>query len=69
MSQEKAKQVLQDLLSVADVKINGNRPWDIQVHNPKFYSRVLAEQSMGWESLIWMGGGTAKISINSSINF
>ena len=29
------------LLSYADVKINGPRPWDIKVHNEKLYSRVL----------------------------
>lgn len=42
-----AKQAIQELLARADVKINGNRPWDIQVHNPKFFSKVLAEQSIG----------------------
>ena len=42
-----AKQAVRELLASADIKIDGNRPWDIQVHNPKFYSRVLADQSMG----------------------
>lgn len=32
---------IRELLSYADVRINGDRPWDIQVHNPKLYSRVL----------------------------
>ena len=38
---------LQSLLSVADVKINGDRPWDIRVHNDRLYPRVLAETSLG----------------------
>jgi hypothetical protein len=37
----KSKDIVADLLSLADVKINGNRPWDIQVHDDKLYSRVL----------------------------
>jgi len=41
------KQVIQDLLDLADVKINGHRPWDIQVHNPKLYERVLAKGNLG----------------------
>lgn len=38
---------LQELLEQADVRINGSRPWDIQVHNPRVYRRVLAEWSLG----------------------
>ncbi|MFC1753565.1 cyclopropane fatty acyl phospholipid synthase [Thermoproteota archaeon] len=37
-----AKQTIHEYLSLADIKINGDRPWDIQVHNPRFYSKVLA---------------------------
>ncbi|HHP7246022.1 MAG TPA: class I SAM-dependent methyltransferase, partial [Elainellaceae cyanobacterium] len=40
------KQTVQTLLDQADVKINGDRPWDIQVHHREFYSRLLAEWSM-----------------------
>jgi cyclopropane-fatty-acyl-phospholipid synthase len=40
------KQKVQELLSLADVKINGKRAWDIKVHNPKLYSRVLAGGSL-----------------------
>jgi cyclopropane-fatty-acyl-phospholipid synthase len=38
---------IRHLLSVADVTINGDRPWDIQVHNEKLYPRILAESSLG----------------------
>lgn len=39
---EKSEKIIKNLLAIADIKINGNRPWDIQIHNPKFYSRVLS---------------------------
>jgi len=47
MGKNNSKKILQNLFSHADVKINGNKPWDIKVHNPKFYRRVLAEGSLG----------------------
>ena len=37
----------EELLSCADVRINGDRPWDLQVHNEKLYSRTLAQGSFG----------------------
>ena len=40
--QEKGlKDYVQEFLAKVDVQIDGNRPWDIQVHNPKLYQRVL----------------------------
>ena len=39
--------VLQDVLARADVRINGNRPWDIQVHDKHMYERVFASWSLG----------------------
>lgn len=36
------------LLSKADIRINGSRPWDIQVHNKEFYARVMGEGSLGF---------------------
>lgn len=41
------KQQAREILSLADIVINGNRPWDLQVHNEKFYSRVLTHGSLG----------------------
>lgn len=41
------KGLAQTVLSLADIKINGNRPWDIQVHNNNFYARVLSQGSIG----------------------
>ena len=38
---------LEELLSLANVSINGNRPWDIHIHNDNFYHRVLKYGSIG----------------------
>jgi cyclopropane-fatty-acyl-phospholipid synthase len=35
------------LLAKADVHVNGGRPWDIQVHDERFYGRVLGHGSLG----------------------
>ena len=40
------KQTVTSILGKAGIKVNGNNPWDIQVHNEKFYSRVLAGGSL-----------------------
>ncbi len=36
-----------ELLTKADIKVNGNRPSDIIVHNEQLYNRVLAQGSLG----------------------
>jgi cyclopropane-fatty-acyl-phospholipid synthase len=41
-----AKRIVQEILARSDVQVNGNRPWDIQVNNSKFYSRVLTGYSL-----------------------
>jgi len=41
-------QILVDLLEPADVQINGDRPWDIIVHNPKTYRYTLAKGTLGF---------------------
>lgn len=43
----KAKEYIKNLLEYADVRVNGNRSWDIQVHNENFYKRVLSEGPLG----------------------
>ena len=35
------------ILALADIEINGERPWDIQVHDERFYRRVLSQGSLG----------------------
>lgn len=40
------KKKTQELLSLAGVEVNGKNPWDIQVHDERFYSRVLGKGSL-----------------------
>lgn len=42
-----AKTMVTSMLAVADIRIGGNRPWDIQVHNPDLYQRVLRQGTLG----------------------
>ena len=37
-----------ELLQQADIKINGSRPWDIQVHHADFFKRVFQQGSLGF---------------------
>ena len=37
-----------ELLSRAGITVNGDAPWDIQVNNPHFYTRVLRDGSLGF---------------------
>ncbi len=36
-----------ELLALAGVRIGGERPWDLHVHDDRLYARVLAEGSLG----------------------
>jgi len=44
---DRFRHTLARLLTVADVEIGGDRPWDIQVHNEGLYARWLAGGSLG----------------------
>lgn len=44
---EKDKSTIKSLLDVAGVTINGNNDYDIQIHNPDFYGRVLRQGILG----------------------
>jgi cyclopropane-fatty-acyl-phospholipid synthase len=39
--------LVQNLLDLADIRINGDRAWDLQVYDERFFSRVLREGSLG----------------------
>ena len=43
-----AERVVRDLFALVDIEVNGDKPCDIQVHDPRFYKRVLAEGSLGF---------------------
>ncbi len=42
-----AETVVAEAFSAADIRLDGARPWDIQLHDPRFYSRVLAGGTLG----------------------
>jgi cyclopropane-fatty-acyl-phospholipid synthase len=44
---EKFYHRIENLLTLAGVELNGNRPWDIHVHNDKFYFTVVRSGSLG----------------------
>jgi hypothetical protein len=39
--------IVADLLARADVRINGDRPWDMRIHDESMAERVLAYGSLG----------------------
>jgi len=44
---EKSEKILQELLETAEIQVNGHRPWDIQVHDKRFFDLVLQDGSLG----------------------
>lgn len=40
-------EALRTLLAAADIRIDGDRPWDLQVRHPRFYRRLLGSWSLG----------------------
>jgi cyclopropane-fatty-acyl-phospholipid synthase len=50
------KNYIQNTLAKADVQINGERPWDIQVHDEHFYQRVVRDGSLGLGEAYVEGG-------------
>ncbi len=47
MAQAALQNRYEELLALAKVRINGDRPWDLHVHNPRLYRRVFAEGTLG----------------------
>ncbi|HSG89121.1 MAG TPA: cyclopropane fatty acyl phospholipid synthase [Pseudomonadales bacterium] len=42
-----ARARIASLLERADVRIGGDRPWDLQVHDERLYARILAQATLG----------------------
>lgn len=42
-----ARRAVTDLFALADIRFDGARPWDIQVHDERLFRRVLANGSLG----------------------
>ncbi len=41
------RRTIEELLEGTDIKINGSRPWDIRVHDDRFFQRLLGQGSLG----------------------
>ena len=46
MNENKARKIIEKLLAPMDIRIDGERPWDIRVKDPDFYQRVLSGGSL-----------------------
>src|SRR5256885_10845872 len=44
----RAQDLVTNRLAVADIQVGGVRPWDIQVHDPRFFARVLASGTLAF---------------------
>jgi cyclopropane-fatty-acyl-phospholipid synthase len=42
-----ARELVEQLLRTADIRIDGSRPWDLRVHNERFFARALAGGTLG----------------------
>lgn len=41
------REAVETLLDLAGIEVGGSQPWDIAVHHPDFYRRVLAHRNLG----------------------
>jgi cyclopropane-fatty-acyl-phospholipid synthase len=46
ITRNSSEQTISEIFSLAGISINGSRPWDIQVHRPEFYDRILCGGSL-----------------------
>ncbi len=47
MKENKYKVTLQHLIDRSDVRLNGSRPWDIQIHDNEACKRIISQGSLG----------------------
>lgn len=47
MENKAAEKIIRSMIGQTDITINGNKPWDIKIHHPNFYSRVIEQGSLG----------------------
>lgn len=44
---QRARAIVERALATAGIRIDGPEPWDLQVHDPAFYDRVVAQGTLG----------------------
>ena len=60
-------QVIGNLLRTAGVTINGQKPYDIQVHDERFYKRALADRELGIGEA-YMGGWWSSHKLDETVS-
>ncbi len=48
MENDKDQIIAEELLRTADIRINGDRPWDIRVHDKRLYGRAISQGSLAF---------------------
>ena len=43
-----SKEIIEKMFAAGGIKMNGDNPWDLQVHNPKTFDRLLSAGSLGF---------------------
>ncbi len=51
----RAEQIVTDLFAEADIEVNGTRPCDLQVHDERFFQRVLKDGTLGFGESYMLG--------------
>ena len=59
-SRSYAQKVVEKLLEEVGISVNGDEDWDIQVHNPRFFSDVLLRRSLGLGESYMRGDWSAR---------
>lgn len=47
MSMRPHERIGREILEAADIEVNGDRPWDLQIHHQGFYRRALQQGTLG----------------------
>jgi cyclopropane-fatty-acyl-phospholipid synthase len=47
MARNRAERLVRELVGLADIEVGGSRPWDIAVHDDRFYGRILRHGALG----------------------
>ena len=53
---QKYRSKIEGLLDKADIRVDGSRPWDIQVHDPGLFGRIIGQGSLGLGESYMEGG-------------
>ena len=64
----RATELCGELLAHADIKLGGDRPWDITVHDERLFARVLRDGSLGFgETYVdgWWDAPALRISLTT----